>query len=291
MSLIHQINTAWIKSMLEAYPASGKGGSSISGVGAGASFDSDQLGVSNAMNYAADTFTSSYKRMAAGYAAISSTQYQLQEAQAYLEELSTLASQASDSQLSDNERVAIESSFRNLIRVYQRTMEKDVSEDSELDPKDLTDLQEILSDSGIDFGTSSAVTEAMGCIGGSDQYLGEERITTQDGTSLDISSLHVSTKDNAERALEYITALKKEISADSYGLDTIMGELGGASRFAVAGENAFRKAAEGLLANGSIDLLADALAADIRSNAADKALAAHSDLDSILAKTLLAVNQ
>ena len=145
----------------------------------------------------------------------------------------------------------------------------------------------LLKAGGIDVTASTELGEAFGDIGGIDRRLGRESLVISDGTYVTVSSLSIETKDAADEAYEALTLLSKYIGIDLNGINKISEELFGAQNFALSASDVFSDGAQGVYDVGNAEALASLVVSEIMQKTGSLALAAHSDLDTMLAKELL----
>lgn len=293
MPLINEISGALIKRLSgEAGGSSASSSSTIIGRGVSSSFDGGGVNVSAGLQGAATIFSNSYIRLSDAVSRFNLTEEKLQRLSALTEELYAVASEAADSQTSTETRADLESRFQELASEFERVVAdaskdtKDVFERAQ-DLLDVSDLRSVLSTAGVDASAATSLAESFAGVGGQDGNLGYERVTLSDTSQVNPLDQSVATLETALLAKEAIGLLREEVNTDSEGISVVLGELRAAASFALEGARAADELGRKTFDTLDAQKAADELVRRIKARTSDAALAAHSSLDTALARELL----
>lgn len=282
MALIHEISGSLLLRLAER---AGGGASSGQGESAGSFSTADRGSIAEGLSFGASSFQDSTIRLNEGLNVLRLSSATLTELSSVAEDLLQLAQKAAKTETTTEERTRLDAIFQAKILQFQKIMSG--AESGTKDALDSSDLQEALVDSGIDFTRSSALASAFSGLGGGDGELGYEKVTLADERIVNPLMLDVETIDNADDAAEAFTSLRAMINAEQERLFTVTSELEDSIRFAFQARQSFLNKSGESLSNNNAEEIAKSIVAEIKRNTSDPALAAHSDLDRILAATLL----
>lgn len=285
MSFINEISGPLLLKLAQSSGETTSTSSSISGNGTGASSDGANVNINQGLLVGRDQFTQSVLRLNSAQGTLQITENLVMRLVQLGQELHSLAKESQDSQTATDERAAFELDFRTLLREYDQVLnEGDVGEDDLLS---VSDLEDVLSQAGIDTHLATRLSEAFQHLGGRNLYLGTENITLDDQTVVDPLDLSVDTQENAIRAEEAFESFNRVLTDELEALQTVMREIHGALTFSLEAAYAFADFSGRSLNPDQADQIATQLVSTIKNNASDPEIAPHSDLDRLLIANLL----
>jgi hypothetical protein len=197
-------------------------------------------------------------------------------------------------------RGALELKFGDLVREYENI--RDGTTASSVDLLDKSELGGILEDAGIDTDSASTLALAFQALVTGDGSIGFAYVAGKSASVVnpatgqrqtaaavrDPLDNHVSNKAKGRAADYQLGKFRDVVHSNLEKINAILEEILGAQNFALQGVVAVEGLSSSISSYSNAESVAAALSAAIRSSAKDNALSAHSSLDSLLAKELLA---
>lgn len=306
MALINKIDGNLLRFLVKNNPSpAASSPSTLSGKGVGASFDAASTSLTGALNAGADAFSRSALRLNTLSSALEITNNNLTELLDITNQMLDLADAAAENEVTDQDRVDINSKFLTLVAEYRKVVDGASSDESDFLEK--SDVAKVIEQAGIDLSSASKLGQSFAQTGGADGQLGTEPISSEDifftainagvvtpTTAIAPSgynplSQNLSTQGGAIIAQNTLGKLREELEQDLEGVGTVLSEVKAALKFAVAGVTVFDEYSTRSLGANEADSVAREIAASIRSETSDNQLAAHSEIDLLLSAELLGV--
>lgn len=281
MSLIHEINGDML------YRLSGVARSARSSGNASGGFSSsaNATTVIEGLEKGAEAFSRSMLRLDDAISDVAVARSSLSQLSSISSDLLEISRIAADGGTSEAERSRLNSKMKTLVSQFSDAQEESqIGDDVNLLEKD--DVKDLLEEAGVNFDETSVLVKEFNGSGGSDGELGFEKTTMPNGSREDPMSQSLLTLSDAQDALVVFQNLEEHVSEDFESVSTILDELKSARAFATYGYQAFDVLGQGQ-GSLSVDELATEIVDRIRRNTADAALAAHSDIDSLLVDDLM----